>query len=160
MIYTIIGYLAIFIYLGVIAGVFRKLIKRKNGLPLGNLTNEGEQMTVLLTLPALLLVPLSQSFWDLHLVAKSLDLDAGAIFSRLSVMMSIHFVATVVGSLLILIADNVFYNGLIEQDDDIGNRSMLIGMVVLAVVFAGIVYYPLVDLMTGQIPPMELKGFQ
>ncbi len=160
MILTIIGYVAIFIYLGIIAGLFRWLVKRQKGMPLGNLTSKAEQMTVLLTLPAILLIPLSQSFWNMHLIADSLDLDFQAIFGRLTVMISIHFIGTVIGTLLILIADNVFYNGLMDEDDDLGNRSMLIGMVVLAVVFAGIVYYPMTDLMMSQIPALELKGFR
>ncbi len=159
MVATILGYLAIFIYLGFLGGVLRRIINRTNSLPLGNLKGKHEQMTVLLTLPALLLIPLGQAFWDLHTVADSMELSLDAMMGKLALMIAIHFVYTVVGTWLILLADNVFYNGLEHNDEASENRSMLLGMVLLAVVFAGMAYYPFRDYLASMIPSMGVKTF-
>lgn len=128
----------------------------KNSFPM---INKSGLLTVLLVIPALLIVPLNQSFYQLAQINKAGGIELMELMSMQAIMIAIHFIFTIIGIFILLLSGRLYYAS-VDLNEEKSGFNIMLGLILLGVVVA-LIFNPLAtDLFNNLLPHKVVSNFR
>jgi len=145
----------LFFYFGILAkGVqfFCKKIFQSTFNELG----QKSTFTAVLVIPALLLIPLSNSFYETSLMTSFFDFTA--LLGRQALQIAFHLAASIVGLIVLTILGRIFIATHESEESD--STGILIGLILMSIIIALILFPFLSATIADIVPKQEIQGFR
>jgi hypothetical protein len=155
MTHQLISLLVLFIYFGMLAKAVQYLCKKIFDNTFDGIGRKSV-FTTILTIPALLLIPLSQAFFELSQMSEFFDTIT--LLGRQAKQIAVHFGASILGLFLLLAFGRLFIaNTPTEEADNIGHFT---GLLLICVIVAILMFPFLSDILMHMVPKQEIQGFR
>lgn len=154
MTYQLISLLILFIYFGMLASAIRFLctnIFEKTFNELG----QKSVFTIVLIIPSLLLISLSQAFFDLSQMSDFFS--SSELMGRQARQIAFHLGGSILGLVVLLVLGRLFFTNTSTEENHSG---IFIGLALIAIVLALIISPFLFQVLTDVIPKSEIQGFR